>query len=87
MDSENNKMFAFLDRYLMGPMGKISQLRIVRGVMAAGMASIPFTIVGSMFLIVSVLPQSFPALEGIWSASFDKIQNLYMLGNTATMGI
>ncbi len=44
MDSENNKMFAFLDRYLMGPMGKISQLRIVRGVMAAGMASIPFTI-------------------------------------------
>ncbi len=55
--------------------------------MAAGMASIPFTIVGSMFLIVSVLPQSFPALEGIWSASFDKIQNLYMLGNTATMGI
>ncbi|MBO0425739.1 MULTISPECIES: PTS cellobiose transporter subunit IIC [unclassified Enterococcus] len=87
MDSENNKMFAFLDRYLMGPMGKISQLRIVRGVMAAGMASIPFTIVGSMFLIISVLPQSFPVLEGIWSASFDKIQNLYMLGNTATMGI
>ncbi len=44
MDTENNKMFDFLDRYLMGPMGKISQLRIVRGVMAAGMASIPFTI-------------------------------------------
>ena len=33
----------------MGPMGKISQYRIVRAVMAAGMASIPFTIVGSMF--------------------------------------
>ena len=87
MDSENNKMFAFLDRYLMGPMGKISQLRIVRGVMAAGMASIPFTIVGSMFLIISVLPQSFPVLKGIWSTSFDKVVNLYMLGNTATMGI
>ncbi len=26
MDTENNKMFDFLDRYLMGPMGKISQL-------------------------------------------------------------
>ena len=55
--------------------------------MAAGMASIPFTIVGSMFLIISVLPQSFPALASIWAASFDKIQSLYMLGNTATMGI
>jgi PTS system cellobiose-specific IIC component len=87
MNSENGKMFTFLDKYLMGPMGKISQFRIVRGVMAAGMASIPFTIVGSMFLIISVLPQSFPALESIWAASFDKIQNLYMLANTATMGI
>lgn len=87
MDTENSKMFQFLDRYLMGPMGKISQLRIVRGVMAAGMASIPFTIVGSMFLVISVLPQSFSVLEGIWSASFDKVESLYMLGNTATMGI
>lgn len=87
MNSENNKLFTFLDKYLMGPMGTISQFRIVRGVTAAGMASIPFTIVGSMFLIVSVLPQSFPALANIWNGSFDKIQSLYMLGNTATMGI
>ena len=42
-------MFDFLQKYLMGPMGKIAQLKIVRAVMAAGMASIPFTIVGSMF--------------------------------------
>ncbi|WP_291291087.1 PTS cellobiose transporter subunit IIC [Enterococcus sp.] len=87
MNTENSKMFAFLDKYLMGPMGRVSQFRIVRGVMAAGMASIPFTIVGSMFLIISVLPQSFPALTSIWAASFDKVQSLYMLGNTATMGI
>ncbi|WP_257607343.1 PTS cellobiose transporter subunit IIC [Weissella sagaensis] len=87
MDNTDNKMFQFLSKYLMGPMGKLAQLRIVRGVMAAGMASIPFTIVGSMFLIVSVIPQSFPALAGIWSVSFDKITNLYMLANTATMGI
>ena len=76
MNTENSKMFTFLDKYLMGPMGRISQFRIVRGVMAAGMASIPFTIVGSMFLIISVLPQSFPALASIWAASFDKIQSL-----------
>ncbi|MEI5990849.1 PTS cellobiose transporter subunit IIC [Enterococcus crotali] len=86
MDSEN-KLFKFLNNYLMGPMGKISQFRIVRGVMAAGMASIPFTIVGSMFLIIAVLPQSFPALQGIWEVSFERVQNLYMLGNMATMGI
>lgn len=87
MDNTDNKMFQFVSKYLMGPMGKLAQMRIVRGVMAAGMASIPFTIVGSMFLIVSVIPQSFPALAGIWSVSFDKITNLYMLANTATMGI
>ncbi|MGM0219450.1 PTS cellobiose transporter subunit IIC [Enterococcus sp. AZ126] len=86
MESEG-KVFKFLNNYLMGPMGKISQFRIVRGVMAAGMASIPFTIVGSMFLIIAVLPQSFPALEGIWDISFNRVQNLYMLGNMATMGI
>lgn len=86
MDSEN-KLFKFFNNYLMGPMGKISQFRIVRGVMAAGMASIPFTIVGSMFLIIGVIPQSVPSLQGIWEGSFEKIQNLYMLGNMATMGI
>lgn len=83
----NSKIFNFMDKYLMGPMGKISQYRIVRGVTAAGMASIPFTIVGSMFLVISVLPQSFGFLEGLWSISFDRIQSLYMLANTATMGI
>ncbi|MGX7149931.1 PTS cellobiose transporter subunit IIC [Enterococcus ureasiticus] len=86
MDSEN-KLFTFLNNYLMGPMGKISQFRIVRGVMAAGMASIPFTIVGSMFLIIAVLPQSFPVLQGIWEISFERVESLYMLGNMATMGI
>ena len=53
-----NKGFQFLEKYLMGPMGKISQYRIVRAVMAAGMASIPFTIVGSMFLVLNILPQT-----------------------------
>ena len=47
-------MFDFLQKYLMGPMGKIAQLKIVRAVMAAGMASIPFTIVGSMFLVLNI---------------------------------
>ena len=55
--------------------------------MEAGMATISFTIVGSMFLVLNVIPQAFPIFKGIWSVSFDKIQSLYMIANTSTMGI
>ena len=84
---ETNKGFAFLEKYLMGPMGKISQLRLVRAVMAAGMASIPFTIVGSMFLVLNILPQTLTFLEGIFNSTVFRISDLYMLANKATMGI
>lgn len=86
MESEN-KVFAFLEKYLMGPMGKIASFRIVRAIMAAGMACIPFTIVGSMFLVLNVIPQTFTFLEGFWNSTFLKIGDLYMLANKATMGI
>ncbi len=86
MGSEN-KVFAFLEKYLMGPMGKIASFRIVRAIMAAGMACIPFTIVGSMFLVLNVIPQTFTFLEGFWNSTFLKISDLYMLANKATMGI
>ena len=82
-----NKGFQFLEKYLMGPMGKISQYRIVRAVMAAGMASIPFTIVGSMFLVLNILPQTMPFLEGFFNNTFFRISDLYMLANKATMGV
>ncbi len=84
---ENNKLFTLLEKGLMGPMGKIAQLKIVRAIMAAGMASIPFTIVGSMFLVFNVLPLTFPALAGIFESSFFLVSDLYMLANSATMGI
>lgn len=87
MESENNKVFAFLEKYLMGPMGKIASFRIVRAIMAAGMASIPFVIVGSMFLVLNVLPQTFTFLEGFFDNTFFRISDLYMLANKATMGI
>ena len=82
-----NKVFDFLDKYLMGPMGILSQKQFVRAIMAAGMATIPFTIVGSAFLILGILPQAFPFLEGVWAVSFDKINALYMLANRFTMGV
>ncbi len=55
--------------------------------MAAGMASIPFTIVGSMFLVLNILPLPFPFLEGFFNATFFKVSDLYMIVNTMTMGI
>ncbi|MFV0255504.1 MAG: PTS cellobiose transporter subunit IIC [Erysipelotrichaceae bacterium] len=82
-----NKIFNFLEKYIMNPMAKMTTFRFVRAIMAAGMASIPFTIVGSMFLVLQVLPQAFPALEGIWNSSFVRISDLYMMANTFTMGV
>ena len=80
-------IFNFLEKYIMNPMAKVSTFRFVRAIMAAGMASIPFTIVGSMFLVLAVLPQAFPALQGFWDASFVRINDLYMIANTFTMGV
>lgn len=80
---ETNKGFEILEKYLMGPMGKLSQLRLVRAVMAAGMACIPFTIVGSMFLVLNILPQTLT----IFNNTLFCISDLYMLANKATMGI
>ena len=80
-------LFGFLEKYLMGPMGKIAQYKIVRAITAAGMGAVPFTIVGSMFLVFSVLPQSFsfwPIVADIFAASFDKFQSLYMIAYYAT---
>ncbi|WP_311480195.1 PTS cellobiose transporter subunit IIC [uncultured Anaerococcus sp.] len=80
-------MFEFLEKYLMGPMTKLSQLKLVRAITAAGMATIPFTIVGSMFLVFNVLPRVITPLQGIYDSTFSKVSDLYMLANTASMGI
>lgn len=82
-----NTGFLILQKYLMTPMAKISQLKLVRAVMAAGMASVPFTIVGSMFLVFNVLPMTFTGLQGFFEATFFRVSDLYMVANTATIGI
>ena len=46
---EPKGFFGLLDKYLMGPMSVIAQFKVVRAITAAGMAAVPFTIVGSMF--------------------------------------
>ena len=86
---EQKGFFGLLDKYLMGPMGVIAQYKVVRAITAAGMAAVPFTIVGSMFLVFSILPQAFsfwPVVADIFSASFDKFTSLYMVAYYATMG-
>lgn len=78
-------MFEFLEKHLMGPMQKFSQFRLVRAITYAGMASIAFTIVGSAFLILSILPDVFPFLTGLFAATFDKMTDLYMIGFNASV--
>lgn len=87
MDGSNNKIFKLLEKTLMGPLGKLAQFKIVRAIMGAGMGAIPFTIVGSMFLVFNILPMTFPFLEDIFNASFFRVSELYMLANSTTMGI
>lgn len=80
-------MFGFLEKYLMGPMSKVSTWRPVRAIVAAGMASIPLTIVGSAFLVLGIIPLAFPFTAGIWAASFDKFAALSLLAYKCSMGI
>jgi len=84
--NENSFLNKITERF-MGPLGKFSQTKFVRAIMNTGMATIPFTIVGSMFLVLNVLPQAFPALEAFFNATFFRFSDLYMLANKATMGI
>lgn len=78
-------MFELLEKYLMGPMTKFSQFKFVRAITQAGMSSIAFTIVGSMFLVLSILPDAFPVLTGLWAATFDRIEPLYLIAYNASM--
>ncbi len=80
-------MFNFLEKYLMGPLTKLSQFKLVRAIQSAGMASISFITIGSLFLVLNVLPLVIPGLAGFYANTFDKITPLYMLANVATMGI
>ena len=45
-----DKAFAFLEKRLMGPLSKVANTRIIRALMNAGLATVPFTIVSSNVL-------------------------------------
>lgn len=72
-------MFEFLEKYLMGPLTKLSNYRLVRAITAAGMATITFSIVGSMFLVLNVLPTVITPLQSFYDATLIKVNDIYML--------
>ena len=80
-------MFEFLEKYLMGPLTKLSNYRLVRAITAAGMATITFSIVGSMFLVLNVLPTVITPLQSFYDATLIKVNDIYMLAYNATMAI
>lgn len=83
----SNGFVAWMDQKIMQPLAKFSQYKFVRAIANTGMAVIPFTIVGSMFLVLSVIPTVIPSLQGIYDATLGRVENLYMIANTATMGV
>lgn len=85
--NSNSGIFGFMEKYLMGPLTKLSQTQFVRAIQSTGVTTIPFTIVGSMFLVLNVLPDAMPFLQGIFENTFFRISDLYMIANKATMGI
>ena len=56
-------VFTFLETRLMPPLNKLANLRFIRAIMQAGIITVPFTIVGSIFLIINNLPQIIPPLH------------------------
>lgn len=86
-ENANSGLFAFMEKYLMTPMTKLSQTQLVRAIQATGVTTIPFTIVGSMFLVFNILPTAIPALQSFFESTFFRFSELYMLANKATMGV
>lgn len=83
--AENSAGFSKFEK-IMQPLIKLSQFKIVRAVMAAGMATIPFTIVGSLLLVITAIPQAFPGVQAFFDSSILRVEDLFMLANKATMG-
>ena len=80
-------MFDQLEKYIVQPMMRISEGKFVRAITAAGISTVAFTIVGSMFLVFSVLPQVCPVLAPLWATTLDRIQPLCLIAYNASIGV
>lgn len=79
-------IFDFLNKYLLPPLNKLANTKIIRAIMDASLAAVPFTIVASIFLILNNLPQIFPFAATFFKNTIMKFSGFYMLGNTMALG-
>ena len=79
---------SFKDK-MMKILGKFSGSRFVRAIMGAGYSIIAFSIIGSMFLVLTVLIQVITAkgFVDFYNNTFGRFNNIYTVIYNATMGI
>lgn len=79
---------SFKDK-MMNASGKFAGSRFVRAIMDAGYSVISFSIIGAIFLILTVLPQAFPihGFEVWYAATIGRFTNIFQVVYNATMGI
>lgn len=89
MAEKENKFTGFLNEKILPKVGKFANTRFVRAVMGAGYSIIAFTIVGSMFLILSVLTQviTFPSFVDFYNSTLGRFNNLLPLSTTQRWGL
>ena len=79
---------SFKDK-MMKALGKFSGSRFVRAIMGAGYSIIAFSIIGSMFLVLTVLTQVITAkgFVDFYNNTVGRFNNIYTVIYNATMGI
>ncbi|WP_155286357.1 PTS cellobiose transporter subunit IIC [Lacticaseibacillus zhaodongensis] len=87
-DNQISGEHSLRDKFADG-IGKFSGSRFVRSIIAAGYSVITFSIVGAIFLILTVLPQAFPipGFAGWYAGTIGRFTNLFQVVFNSTMGI
>ena len=89
MAEKESNFTGWLNEKILPLVGKFANTRFVRAVMGAGYSIIAFTIVGSMFLILSVLTQviTFPSFVDFYNSTLGRFNNLFTVIYNSTLGI
>ena len=89
MAEKESNFTGWLNEKILPKVGKFANTRFVRAVMGAGYSIIAFTIVGSMFLILSVITQviTFPSFVDFYNSTLGRFNNLFTVIYNATLGI
>ncbi|AYW48146.1 PTS cellobiose transporter subunit IIC [Tetragenococcus osmophilus] len=80
-----NVVFNFLENRLMPPLNRLANLRVIQAIMQAGVVTVPFTIVGSIFLIINNLPDIIPPLAPFFEQTILKLSPLYSVVTTMSI--